>query len=303
MASVIPNAWDVRDPVELLQDRDAARLPRAELEAIQLAGLRGRFEQLRQRVAVLTVLADEQAITTIRTLDDAAPLLFQHTMYKSYPVGLLLRHRFADLTRWLQRLTTVDLSGVPVDGIAGIDGWIDALDAHTSLRVITSSGTTGTMSLLPRSTAELASGGWLEGLVAGGGPREVVWPNFRSGATAFGRLAELLERRVAGRPERFHALHPGRVSADLLLLAARRRAAQARGERLDVDGSLLAASTTWKAGPRPRSPAAAPPRCTRWARARCTSPPATRPSSPRSRSCAPRSPAATPSSKARPTTP
>jgi hypothetical protein len=239
MTSLVEAIQGLRDPVEVLREHDAARLPRAELEAFQLAGLRERFEQLRQRVAVLTVLADQQSITAIDTLDDAAPLLFQHAMYKSYPVRLLLRHRFADLTRWLQRLTSVDLSAVPVVGITSIDGWIDALDEHTSLRVITTSGTTGTMSFLPTSTVELESGAWLADLVEEAGHREVVWPNFRRGPASWGRAAEFLERRVAGGPERFHALHPGRMSADLLLLAARLRAAQVRGERLDVDESLL----------------------------------------------------------------
>ena len=247
MTSLIRETRNVQDPVEALREHDAASLPPRELEAFQLAGLRERFEQLRPSIGVLTVLADQQAITAIDSLDDAAPLLFQHTMYKSYPVGLLLRHRFADMTRWLQRVTAVDLSEVPVDGITSIDAWIDALDAHTSLRVLTSSGTTGTISFLPRSTVELESGGWLADVVEEGRQREVVWPNFRSGATGVGRVAELLERRVAGAPERFHALHPGRMSADLLLLAGRLRAAQARGERLDVDEPLLARRAEFEA--------------------------------------------------------
>ena len=217
---------------------DATRLPRAELEALQLAGVRARFEQLRQQIAVLTVLADQQRITAVEQLDDVAPLLFQHTMYKSYPIKLLLRHRFADLTRWLQRLTAVDLSRLPTAGLTGIDAWLDALDAHTTLRVITSSGTSGTMSFLPKSTVELEDFGASFELPSGG-RRDVVWPNFRRGSSAWCRVAELLERRVAGGPERFHALHPGRMSADLQLLAARVRAAQARGERLDLDESLV----------------------------------------------------------------
>ena len=248
MTSLVDAARAVPDPVQLIREHedDAVRLPRAELEALQLAALRERFGQLRERVAVLSVLADQQRITAIHRLSDAAPLLFQHTMYKSYPVKLLLRHRFADLTRWLQRLTSVDLSAVPVEGLTSIDGWLDALDAHTTLRVLTSSGTTGTMSFLPKSTAELDSRIPLLEQPARE-HRDVVWPNFRHGSSAWGRLAEIVERDVAGRAERFHALHPGRMSADLQLFAARLKLAEARGERPDVDESLLARSDEFEA--------------------------------------------------------
>ncbi|HYZ30261.1 MAG TPA: hypothetical protein VE570_14460 [Thermoleophilaceae bacterium] len=240
MTSLVDEITRTPEPVRFMHEHeDAVRLPRSELEALQLAGLRERFERLRERVAVLGVLADEQRITAIDRLHDAAPLLFQHTMYKSYPAKLLLRHRFADLTRWLQRLTAVDLSGVPVEGLTSIDGWLDALEAHTSLRVLTSSGTTGTMSFLPKSTMELEVRDLLTELPEGE-HRDVVWPNFRHGSSAWGRMADIVERRIAGGPERFHALHPGRMSADLQLFAARLKLAQARGERLDVDESLLA---------------------------------------------------------------
>jgi hypothetical protein len=241
MTSLTEEAQGVSDPVHVLHQYrdDAGRMPRSALEQLQLARLRERFEQFRDRVAVLTVLADQQRITAIDKLDDAAPLLFQHTMYKSYPAKLLLRHRFADLTRWLQRLTTVDLSGVPVEGLTSIDAWVDALDAETSLRVITSSGTTGTMSFLPKTTVELNYRDMPVEL-SDGEQRDVVWPNFRYGSAAWGRMADIFEAKVAGGPERFHALHPGRMSADLQLLAARLRMARARGERLEVDESLLA---------------------------------------------------------------
>jgi len=217
---------------------EAMRLPRAEREALQLEGLQERFAALRDQIAVLRVLADQQDITAIEAVGDAAPLLFEHKMYKSYPAKLLLRYRFADLTRWLQRLTAVDLSGLPTGGIASIDGWIDALEEHTSLRVSTSSGTSGTMSFLPVSTAEMAA---RDSLGVGEGEHlDVVWPNFARGTAGPCRMAEIVERSIAGGPERFHALHPGRMSADLQLLAARVRIAQARGERLDVDEALRA---------------------------------------------------------------
>src|SRR4051794_25092874 len=96
-------------------------LPAPELGALQLAALQLRFEQLHDRLPVLRTMADEQGIDEIATLDAAAPLLFPHTVYKSYPPSLLIDGRFDKLTMWLSRLTTVDLSHVDVSGCDSID--------------------------------------------------------------------------------------------------------------------------------------------------------------------------------------
>src|SRR3974390_2363378 len=61
-------------------------MPRDEVEAIQLAALNIRLEQRRQQIQVLQKLADAQGIGKFDSLDDAAPLLFPHDVYKSYPV-------------------------------------------------------------------------------------------------------------------------------------------------------------------------------------------------------------------------
>jgi len=220
-------------------------VPHQELTALQTAALQMRFAQLRDRVAVLTTMADEQGITRIERIDDAAPLLFQHTVYKSYPVSLVIDLRFDRLTRWLDRLTAADLSSVEVSGCQGIDDWMRALHAQTDLRPVHSSGTTGTMSFLPRTVGE-ADRMFVTsrlGLVPGLDPfaaadaryRHIVWPAFRYGGSAIMQFADYLVRHVAGSEERFHALHPGRMSSDVLFLAGRLRAAQARGEVEGLD--------------------------------------------------------------------
>jgi hypothetical protein len=220
-------------------------LPRRDLAALQTAALRMRFAQLRDRVAVLGAMADEQAIIRIDRIDDAAPLLFQHTVYKSYPVSLVTDGRFDRLTRWLDRLTVRDLSGVDVDGCQGIDDWMRALHAQTDLRPVHSSGTTGTMSFLPRTAGEADRMFRTSrlGLVPGLDPfadaderyRHTVWPAFRYGGSAIMQFADYLVRHVAGGEERFHALHPGRMSSDVLFLAGRLRAAQSRGDAGELD--------------------------------------------------------------------
>jgi hypothetical protein len=218
---------------------------RERLEALQLAALRLRFADLRDRLPTLTAMAGEQDVTAIDALDDVVPLLFEHSVYKSYPVSLLQRNRFDAVTRWLDRLTTHDLSGVDVSRCEGIDDWLDALDTQTPLRVAHSSGTAGTMSFLPRSQTE-----WdrmIESLrpsLFGNGVEhlDLIWPGFRHGRGAITRLPDMAIDRLLGSEERLHVLRQGRMSADAMFLAAQLRAAQARGEvdQLEVNPSLLA---------------------------------------------------------------
>jgi hypothetical protein len=69
------------------------------------------------------------------------PLLFSHTAFKSYPAALVDKKRFDLMTKWLDKLTSYNLSDVDTAGCTGIDDWIERLDAQTPLEVITSSGT------------------------------------------------------------------------------------------------------------------------------------------------------------------
>jgi hypothetical protein len=230
-------------------------LPPETLAEAQLQAARMRFAELRDRVAVLTRLANELDVVEITSLDDLVPLLFAHSVYKSYPSSLLTRGRFTEITRWLSRLTTVDLDGVSVEGCDSIDSWLDALDAQSPLRVAHSSGTTGTMSFLPRSEQEWDR--FLRSMRCGmfmfsdpNGERDhddeqfdIVWPSYRSGRTGFFRALQFAQRQFAGGEDsRLHALHSGRLSSDAMFLAGRIAAAEARGEldRLDVGPSLRA---------------------------------------------------------------
>src|SRR5688572_19485088 len=110
-----------RPTVESLSDRPESILdltlvemfaiPLEEQKAIQLAGARKRFHQLREGVSMLARLADEQGITEINTLEDLGPLLIPHSAMKSYPMTFLEKGQFDRLTRWLNGFTTHDLSG------------------------------------------------------------------------------------------------------------------------------------------------------------------------------------------------
>lgn len=144
------------DPVAMLSRpaNEIYALAQADIEQIQLTVIRERFEALSPRLPPLRRLADENRISQINDLNTLVPLLFPHTAYKSYPLSLIDNARFAQLTHWLNDYTTHDLGGVEVSRCETLDEWLDAIEAQTPVRVVTSSGTSGKLSLIPKSTAE-----------------------------------------------------------------------------------------------------------------------------------------------------
>ncbi|MET0988603.1 MAG: hypothetical protein ABW034_24690 [Steroidobacteraceae bacterium] len=222
-------------------------LPRDELEALQLAALQFRFETLYASVPMVKTLADKQRADGIRQLADVVPMLFEHTMYKSYPPSLLENNRFDQLTRWLNKLTAHDLSQLDTRGCEGISDWVMLLDEQTPLKINHSSGTSGSMSFNPFSKEEYRLFGktWaITSFQEFGDPAadpknyvpnvHVVSPTFRTGANAFIRGTEMFTESIAGSEERVHTLYPGRLDSDVLYLAARVRAAKARGDLSSV---------------------------------------------------------------------
>lgn len=219
------------------------RIAPSELAALQLAALRERFADLHDRLGALVALCEHTGVREIDELDDAVPLLFSPEIYKSYPVALLHRKRFDQLTRWLSRLTTVDLSGADVDSASSVDQWLAGLDERTDLRVQHSSVTSGTMSFVPHTHAEVnAMFAVVGSRVRGrdGAPVPVVWPMIRHGRSGIMRCVDALADHVAGGEDNVYAMHQGRMSADVMLLAGQLAAARARGEELRVDADLLA---------------------------------------------------------------
>ncbi|MDD5175067.1 MAG: hypothetical protein PHQ05_01410 [Sterolibacterium sp.] len=228
-----------------------ARKPR---ERLQLASLKRRFSQFRGSLPMLDKLADSQNINAIEQLEDVTPLLFGHSVYKSYPPSLLDKHRYDQLTVWLNKLTTIDLSHVDVSACRSIDDWMLTLKRETPLFVCHTSGTSGTMSFLPWDSAECDKfiGGYpITQFQHFGqdGPIETrpvnidcIYPYFRSGGISHAVLNDFVIKHIAGSEERFHAAYPGRLSADMMLLASRYRAAAAKGQldRLQISPELAA---------------------------------------------------------------
>src|ERR1700757_1260462 len=230
-------------------------IDRRELEELQRQAMGIRFREHYQSIEMLRKLADRLSVTTLNEFNDVVPLFFSHTAFKSYPSVLIDKKRFALMTKWLAKLTSYDLSNVDTRGCTSIDDWIDRLDEQTPLQVITSSGTTGTISILPKDKR-----GAVEGMVLwkiclfqtfGQEPTEaelnpavdVVWPNFANGKLGHLRIANMIKRGFTGGDEsKFHALYKGSVETDLMFLASKMRAAASRGEldRLQIDPALAA---------------------------------------------------------------
>jgi hypothetical protein len=87
-----------------------------------------RFGQHRSCIMMVRTLADRLGVTELTEFDDVVPLFFSHTASKSYPAALVDNKRFDLMTKWLDKLTSHDLSHVDTDGCTGIDEWIDRLE-------------------------------------------------------------------------------------------------------------------------------------------------------------------------------
>lgn len=230
------------------------RLTREQLEQVHLAGIRKRFGELRKRVPVLDRLATEQGIEAIDSIEDAVPLLFPHTVYKSYPLSILERGQFDRLTRWLDGLTAEDLGKVDVSGVETIDDWVSCMDRQTDLRLLHTFGTTGKLSFVPRMREH-----WIQSTTLTAhavrdwhgehtGPDlmtarlPMVQPGYRFGAGATYRGVEAMVKLWAGGDDNALFLYPhDYFSADIASLAGRLRAAEARGEqgKLELSPALL----------------------------------------------------------------
>jgi hypothetical protein len=239
----------------------AHEVPRAEIEAMQLAALQQRFASLRDRIPVLTAAAEEQDIAQLASLADGARLLFPHTVYKSYPVSLLERNRFEQMTKWLSRLTTIDLSQAEVDHCDGIDSWLEALERSTGLSVTHSSGTSGTMTFLPRTSDGYRIMSEVFGMTSrdfndlddSAASRNAPWHTFylgfKGGRSHAGRAGRWALDNFAQSPEFFHTLYDVDMSSDVMFVAARVRRAEARGElsQLEISPSLRARQAEFEA--------------------------------------------------------
>jgi hypothetical protein len=242
------------DPAALV-DQSVDRwnnLARAEIDGLQLAGLQERFAELRDRIPVVKKLADAEDVHGIEALDDVVPLLFEHTVYKSYPPSLLAKRNFAQINRWLSRLVTPEMAeaitAANVSNCEGLDAWFATMDEQVpQLRLSHTSGTSGTLSFLPHGRREWEKVIGIRRMVVVGDADatdlHAIFPSYQSGYLSHLRAGEFtIQILLDGNEDHFHAAYPAALSSDVLHLAAQIRAAHAKGtlDRLEISPELQA---------------------------------------------------------------
>jgi hypothetical protein len=247
VSSVVLNPEDVASWAELPMET-LLSLPLSAVEGPQREVVARRFRDLRSQITALDKLAERQGVDRVGSLDDALPVFFDHRVYKSYPLSLIEKRQFDRLTQWLNRLTTHDLTKIPLDGINSVDAWLDRLDEHGMI-MGHSSGTSGKLSFIPHSQTDWR--GWKPAYmgvrrVATGvdAEKEVIpsfSPGYRYGHHFSTKASYIFSKCTAGGEASRYVLFDYALSSDVLSLAGRMKAAEERGEldKMEFDPVLL----------------------------------------------------------------
>lgn len=131
------------------------RIPPHEYREAQLKAANDLFQERITQIPVLRRRAQDTGITEIRSFADIVPLLFAHTVYKSYPQQLVDRGRWDLMLQWLQTLSVSDLSNVDVSDVRNVDDWVERLWA-AGHAVLTTSGSSGKVSFLNHTMEDRA---------------------------------------------------------------------------------------------------------------------------------------------------
>jgi len=141
--------------VDQIQDPDAAfNQPAGVVRPLQLQAAQALFEERVGQIPLLRRRADEAGITRIERFDDIVPLLFAHTVYKSYPQSFIDGNRWDRMLQWLAALSAEKLNSVDVNGVHDVDEWVERLHA-AGHHVLVTSGTSGKCSFLNQSRSDL----------------------------------------------------------------------------------------------------------------------------------------------------
>lgn len=238
-----------KDPMNFLKlsQEELFDLDYEKVEKIQLNLLKRRFTELKPKLTGLRRLAEEVEIDEVTSFDDITRLAMPHTMFKSYSALDVQNGRFDKLTHWLQAITTHDLSGVDASDCASLEEWLQRIERDTPLRPVTSSGTSGKISLFPVSTLEeklfIDKNTYIvepyheePGIDGKSGEYVFVcpWPS-RYGRHNLPLIMRVIkENCYDGREDMFVTLGEGTLTADEMWLSGRLQRAQALGEDLEM---------------------------------------------------------------------
>lgn len=218
MAGAASQAFPVRDRLlDMIDEADPFDHSTEELLPLRIAAANELFQAQRQLIPVLERRAQEAGIDEIRSLEDIVPLLFAHTVYKSYPRNFITGKRWDRMLAWLNTLCTRDPRGMDMDGVETIDDFLARLKAN-GYGILASTGTTGKNSFLDSTPEDRARkfrhmrvGMSWPGPVADNS-RKVFWAGPAEGFNGSVEIAQMVKEMWA-RPGEFY---PFRMSPMLL---------------------------------------------------------------------------------------
>ncbi len=126
----------------------------AEVQALQLKAVNELFQSQKGKIKLLAHRAEQAGIDEIDSLSSLVPLLFPHTVYKSYPESFLINKRWDKLAKWLQATSSVSVPVEDPSQFPDIDCWLASLEKH-GVYVNCSSGTTGKSAMLVSSQNDM----------------------------------------------------------------------------------------------------------------------------------------------------
>jgi hypothetical protein len=144
--------------LKLVETQDAFNTPYAELLPLQIDAANERLEDRIGKIRLLANRAETAGMRRVRKPADLVPLLFAHTAYKSYAENWLTEGKWDRMGKWLETVSAYPVQGLDLDGIKGLDGWIERLET-VGHYMTCSSGTTGKPALLTCSKDELKFAG------------------------------------------------------------------------------------------------------------------------------------------------
>ncbi len=142
-----------RKLLDLVDAADPYGFSADEIVPLQIVAAQECFADRREAIPLLARRGEEAGIDEIMTLDDVVPLLFSHTVYKSYPQSFVTKGQWDRLLAWYESLAAVSMSDVDLDGVRDIDDFAERVTLAGYLPHITS-GTSGKVSLLNNTVGD-----------------------------------------------------------------------------------------------------------------------------------------------------
>jgi hypothetical protein len=139
--------------LEQIVEPNAFDQPQAQVHELQVLAAQELFEIRIEQIPLLRHRAAEAGISRIDKLEQLVPLLFSHTVYKSYPQAFIDNNQWDRMLQWLQTLSVADVSNVDVTGVKDVDDWLERLYA-AGHRPLATSGYSGKCSFLNHTAGD-----------------------------------------------------------------------------------------------------------------------------------------------------